>query len=165
MKYAYTAPPMPPLNPPRHFQQQHIGYCLPTCVQMAFSQFGLDVQQADLAKQLDTVDGLGTPFPNIARLSSQNIIVETTEWSGLAAIDTALRNDHAVIAAILTSADLPGWSTAQTQHTFLITDIQINQVYYHDPSLSTGPVTVSLNAFLLAWSDMEELAATLRYTP
>jgi len=53
---------MPPFEPFTHVQQITLGYCLPTCGQMALAQLGITVTQAELAHALGTRAGVGTPF-------------------------------------------------------------------------------------------------------
>ena len=163
MKFRLKPQSMTLLQPPKHYQQHHIGNCLPACAQMALSQFGLDLPQDELARRLGTIPGLGTPFPNIERVKEWNVGVEITQWSGFERLRMALSQGQAVITAIFTSSDLPGWDAIRTQHAVLVIDIQDEQIFYHDPMLPTGPVETSLNGFLLAWSDMEELTAFLSY--
>lgn len=144
-----------------HVQQIDWGYCLPACAEMALSQLGVSVSQQRLAKQLGTVAKIGTPFPNVQRLAKLGAQVKQIQWQGVNALSEALRLDRTVIAAILTSHDLPGWSTLRTQHVVVVTAIDAVQISYHDPALPYGPATVQLDAFLLAWSDMSEQAALL----
>ncbi len=148
------------LKAPVHVKQATLGYCLPACGQMALEQLGQSVTQGELAGIMETVSGYGTPFSRIERLSRWQIAVEIIEWGGTEAIAEALSNNKAVIAALLTNADLPGWNDVQTQHTILIVDITSDQMSYYDPALPQGPVITSRDEFLLAWSDMDEKMAT-----
>jgi hypothetical protein len=127
---------------------------------MALDQLGLTVTQDELARIMGTQAGYGTPFSRVQRLSKGQIAVEIIEWGGVEAIVEALANNKAVIVAILTNGGLPGWNEVQTQHTVLVVDITPDQIGYHDPALSEGPVFASQGEFLLAWSDMDELMAT-----
>lgn len=147
------------LKSPDHIQQIGPGYCLPACAQMALNQLDHIVTQAELAHLMETLAGYGTPFSRINRLVSWQIDVQIGEWGGIETVSEALVNESAVIAAVLTNAGLPGWGDIQTQHTVLIVEVTSNQIMYHDPALSYGPVTASSEAFLLAWNEMAELAA------
>jgi ABC-type bacteriocin/lantibiotic exporter with double-glycine peptidase domain len=141
-------------------QQMTVGYCLPACGQMALDQLDITVTQDELGQVLETQAGYGTPFSRIKRLRRWQIQVEVSEWGGIQVLTEALANDRAVIAAILTNAALPGWSDIQTQHTVLIVGVTPDQVSYHDPAWSEGPVSAVRDEFLLAWGEMDELAAT-----
>lgn len=103
-----------------HVQQIDWGYCLPACAEMALAQLEVNVSQQRLAKQLGTVAKIGTPFPNVQRLVKLGLQVKQLQWQGANAVSEALRLDRTVIAAILTSHDLPGsshqgipWSSSQ----------------------------------------------------
>jgi hypothetical protein len=77
----------------------------------------------------------------------------------------ALTAGVAVIAALTTTSGLPGWGNVRTQHTVSIVSIDVNngndneQIAYHDPALSYGPVSTLLAEFLLAWGEMDEQVA------
>lgn len=152
---------MPRLDPPVHVQQERIGYCLPACGQMALAQLGIVVTQAELAQTLDTRAGVGTPFSRVKRFGQWGVDVQVTEWGTMQALVTSLVAGSAVIAAITTTSDLPGWAEIRTQHTVLIVEVSSDQVSYYDPALAQGPVSVSHDEFLLAWSYMAERAAFL----
>ncbi len=141
-------------------QQATLGYCLPACGQMALEQLGQTVTQDELAAIMETVPGYGTPFSCIERLSRWQVAIEIIEWGGTEVIAEALINNKAVIVALLTNTDLPGWNDVQTQHTVLIVDITSDQVSYYDPALPQSPVIATRDEFLLAWSDMDEKVAT-----
>ncbi|MCL4262121.1 MAG: hypothetical protein KJ069_02855 [Anaerolineae bacterium] len=148
---------MPRLKPPVHIQQKGFGYCLPACVQMALAQFDISVTQEQLASLLGVRPGIGAPFSHVRRLKQAQVIV--TEWGSVQAIVEALGERTAVITALKTSPALPGWPDLQVQHTVLVVEVTADAVFYHDPALDNGPVTAPLNEFLLAWSEMSELAA------
>ena len=156
-----------------HIQQRGIGYCLPASAQMAAAQFGKVIPRARITRTLGTIPGLGTPFSAIERLVEFRFVVEIAEWFGVDSLLLALSEGIGVIAAILTSHDLPGWGNQPTQHIVLVTAIEAGRVYilrpnpsggttYYDPTLVVGPVDVSEDAFGLAWSEMSELTALIR---
>jgi ABC-type bacteriocin/lantibiotic exporter with double-glycine peptidase domain len=150
---------MPRLKPPEHIQQKAWGYCLPACVQMALSQFDISISQEKLASLLGVRPGIGTSFSQVRRLKQVKVMV--TEWGSIDAVVKALGEETAVIAALKTSSGLPGWPDLQVQHTVLVGEITAHTVVYYDPALDEGPVAAPLNEFLLAWSEMSELAAFL----
>lgn len=145
----------------QHEQQFGPGYCLPACATMVLQSYGINRTQRQLAKLLGTESGIGTPFSHVIRLQQVKLTVELVRWQGIAKIQTALASNKLVIAAILTIPDLPGWEQLSTQHVVLVTNCDDQQITYHDPALSVGPTDVSLNAFWLAWTEMEEQAAIL----
>lgn len=58
-----------------HYQQLADGYCLPACVQMVLSYWGINREQADLAKELKMVPQAGTPGSRLKLLSSPDLDV------------------------------------------------------------------------------------------
>lgn len=128
---------------------------------MALAQLTLTTTQVYLAAQLATRTGLGTPFSNIARIEALGVRVQVAERSGLETILHALEQSQAVIAAVMTTPDLPGWGDLRTQHAVLVVHVDVQSVSYHDPASDVGPTTVSRDAFHLAWSEMEERVALL----
>ncbi|NKQ36084.1 MAG: hypothetical protein HF973_10775 [Chloroflexi bacterium] len=151
---------MPQLPPPEHYRQIGWGYCLPACAQMALAQLGIKIKQPAIAVILETRPGVGTPFPNLQKLSQ--VDVEIQEWGSLTAVEEALKKETAVITAVMTTPGLPGWNDLRTPHAVLILDVTIEHIIYHDPAMTQGHTAASRNEFLLAWSEMAEKTAFLR---
>lgn len=153
----------PPLRKPViHLQQSNPGYCLPACAQMGLSQLGIEVSQTEIARLLGTDAGVGTPFSRIARLAQWGVDVQITRWQGGESLAMAWAADMAVIAAVTTTAGLPGWSNLSRQHAVLVVHMDPEQIVYHNPALPYGPVTAKPDDFFLAWSEMEEQTALLQ---
>jgi len=152
---------MSPLEPPAHVQQLMLGYCLPACAEMALAQLGIVVSQAQLAQTLGTRVGVGTPFSRVERLARWGVHARLMQEALLDDLVASLAADVAVIAAVTTTSGLPGWGNVRTQHTVMVTNIGIEQVTYHDPALTCGPVSALRAEFLLAWSEMDQRAAFL----
>jgi hypothetical protein len=131
---------------------------------MALAQLGLELSQTELAKALDIRIGVGTSFSRVERLKQWHIQVEVAEWCGIDRLTSSLERDKAVIAALTTTPGLPGWGDIRTQHTILVVNISSQQITYHDPALANGPITAPRDEFLLAWTEMSELAAFLSLT-
>jgi len=149
-----------PLPPPEHIPQIGWGYCLPACTQMALAQLDIVVTQKALAQLLGTQPGIGTPFSRIQQL--QNANVQAAKWCGLE-VSEALSRQTAVITAIITTPELPGWRNIWSPHAVLVTEVQAALILYHDPALPDGPVSVAHNEFLLAWSEMAEQTAFISH--
>jgi hypothetical protein len=150
------------LKPPPHIQQIEIGYCLPACAQMALAQFEMQFTQTQLAKVLETRPGVGTPFSNLKLLSRLKIRGDLQSFASIENLNSALNANQSVIVPVTTSSGLPGWGNIRTQHSLLILNLDPNRITYHDPALQSGPVSVALNEFLLAWSEMDQQAAFLK---
>jgi len=61
----------------------------------------------------------------------------------------------------LKTTGLPGWGNIRTQHAILEVNADAERISYHDPALSYGPVSASIDEFLLAWNEMDNQAALL----
>jgi hypothetical protein len=127
---------------------------------MALIQLGLAATQEELAQLLGTRPGIGTAFSRIQQL--KNVNVQVMEWCGLEKVANALAQKTAVITAVMTTPGLTGWQNMRTQHAVLVREVEATQVVYHDPVLPGGPVSVSRDEFLLAWSEMAEMVAFIR---
>ena len=152
---------MSPLEPPIHIQQMALGYCLPACAQMALGQFGITVNQTQLARVLGAQVGVGTPFSRAERLAQWDIRVQLTQQISIEELAASLAADVAVITAVTTTPGMPGWGNIRTQHAILVVDVGPEYVAYHDPALIQGPVSAMRNEFLLAWSEMDSRAVLL----
>jgi hypothetical protein len=128
---------------------------------MGLAQLGIKRTQAQLARLFGARIGVGTPFPNIDRLSQWRVTVQRVQWQSIDKVVSALAANMSVIAAVTTTQVLPGWGHIRTQHTLLILTVTNDEVTYHDPALPDGPVNAALDEFLLAWSEMAEQAAFL----
>jgi hypothetical protein len=130
---------------------------------MALAQLDIEVTQEQLAQTLDTRVGIGTTFSRVERLQQWPVEIQVRKWSGVERLKRSLADDIAVIAAVTTTSGLPGWEDIRTQHTVLVVDVSADHVTYHDPGLDQGPVSAPRGEFLLAWSEMSELAAFLSH--
>ena len=151
-------------RPIQHEQQLGLGYCLPACANMVLQSYAIHSTQRQLANFLSMEPGIGTPFSHIERLQQWSLTVEIIRWQGITKIQEALASNKLVIAAILTIPELPGWQQLSTQHVILITGCDDSLITYHDPALNNGPTTVSVNAFWLAWTEMDEQGAIIGFT-
>jgi ABC-type bacteriocin/lantibiotic exporter with double-glycine peptidase domain len=145
-----------------HQQQLTMGYCLPACTQMALGSLGMKITQNQLAAELGTAKGIGTPFTNLQRLTKYGVTPSLSQWQSIQPLLNALKNGWPVITAILTTPGLPGWETISTQHAILIVQIYKQDIVYHDPALAHGPVTALLDEFYIGWTEMSEQTAILR---
>ena len=134
---------------------------MPACGRMALAQLGITATQTELAQILGTRIGVGTPFSRVKRLAKWDVRVQLTQRISIDELTAALVADVAVIVAVTTTPGLPGWGNIRTQHAVLVINADVEQVTYHDPALSYGPVSTLLAEFLLAWSVMDERVAFL----
>jgi ABC-type bacteriocin/lantibiotic exporter with double-glycine peptidase domain len=131
--------------------------CLPIAVQMVASYLGYDLPYESVYDLLGT-QWYGTPFRHLERLSELRLRV-SIEHLGTAEIAAYIEQDLPVIAGVQT-APLPYWSQA-ADHVVVVVGVETDQVYLHDPSLSSGPQAVPRTAFELAQLDFDNLCAII----
>jgi uncharacterized protein Usg len=62
--------------------------------------------------------------------------------------------------AFVQTAFLDYWTT-NTPHAVVVVGINDNQVYLNDPAFDIAPQSTSLDGFLAAWIEMDEVAASI----
>lgn len=140
-----------------HLRQNEPGWCLPACVAMVAAYWQQPVTQADVARWLGTRGG-GTPTGRIQQMSRRGFEV-TYNTGSLADLETWLQRQIPPILFIRTG-DLPHW-TLDTPHAVVLAGLTETEGYLFDPDVETAPVTVPLDALLLAWSPFDYTYATL----
>jgi ABC-type bacteriocin/lantibiotic exporter with double-glycine peptidase domain len=143
--------------PVSHFQQSADGYCLPVCVRMVLAYLGINRSESEISYILGT-KSWGTPSFAIERLTSLKIKVIYQEWSTAELVAT-LEIGRPVIAFIRTG--FLDHYEEDFAHAIVIIGGQDQQVWIHDPAKSKGPVAVSWNGLLAAWSEFDYRGAVL----
>lgn len=142
-----------------HHPQKGDGYCLPACVQMVLAHLGVFRSQEEIARQLGTRPGLGTPHSNIARLESPNLHVTHGEGD-LDVLRQHLEHQTPVIAFVQ-AGELPHWRGHTFRHAVVIVGLDEAFVYLLDPASAPEPVAAPLADFLLAWEEMDNACAVI----
>lgn len=131
--------------------------CLPIAVQMVTSYLGFDMSYETVYDLLGT-QRYGTPFRHLERLSELGLQV-FIEHLGPAEITAYIKQGLPVIAGVRTTS-LPYWTQA-ADHVVVVVGVETDQIYLHDPSLSSGPIAVARSAFELAQLDFDNLCAII----
>jgi ABC-type bacteriocin/lantibiotic exporter with double-glycine peptidase domain len=139
-------------------KQSHPGACLPACARMVLAYLGDERDEEAIARLLEA-EWYGVPASRVTRLSAWNYRV-TYEQSTLEQL-RQLVAQHIPIIIFLRTGALPGW-TEDVAHAVVLVGLDADMAYMHDPIGDTGPTPVTLNAFLLAWSDMDYYCATIQ---
>jgi hypothetical protein len=126
---------------------------------MVLAYWGIEHNQAEIAQTMDIFPGIGVPGSRIKRLASRQLDVLYGEGE-LADLQTAVAQNIPPIALVST-AELPYWDIS-TPHAIVITGIDENSVWMHDPAKIQPNIEVSIGDFLLAWDVMMNLYALLR---
>ena len=149
---------MSEILPVPHFQQSAEGYCLPACARMVLSYLDMEQDEASLRQMLGT-KRYGTPSFAIERLSSGNLQVIYQEWS-VAELLSMLEAGQPVIVFVRTSF-LDDYQEDFAHALVVVGAVQDQHFWVQDPFRSTGPVTVSWDGLLAAWSEFDYQGAVL----
>jgi ABC-type bacteriocin/lantibiotic exporter with double-glycine peptidase domain len=125
---------------------------------MVLAYLGDERGEAQLAQAMDAY-WYGVPASRITRLTSWGYHV-TYEQTTLAQLCDCLASGLPCIIFLRTGA-LPGWGQ-DVPHAVVLAGLTSDTAYIHDPARETGPTSVELPAFLLAWSDMDHYSATIQ---
>ena len=150
---------MSSLLPVPHFQQSDEGYCLPACARMVLSYLGLERDEADISQILGAKK-YGTPSFAIERLSDPDIEVIYQEWS-VAELLAMLDAGHPVIVFVRTI--FLDYYQEDFAHALVIVGAALDQHFsVQDPAQLTGPLNVSWDGLLAAWSEFDYQGAVLQ---
>ncbi len=143
--------------PLTHVKQWQRGACLPACARMVLLALGDDASENQLAQLFDT-EWYGTPASRIQRLTQRGYRV-TYEQTTLEQLHHYL-SQHNPVIVFLRTGGLPGWQE-DVAHAVVLVGLTPDTVIIHDPVRDTGPDAVNLDAFLLAWSEMDYYCAAI----
>jgi ABC-type bacteriocin/lantibiotic exporter with double-glycine peptidase domain len=135
------------------------GYCLPACIQMVLTYWGIERDQTDLARQLRMIPRAGTPASRVLLLASATL--DVTYRNGTLADLTAALGQGIPPIVLVHTGQLPYWHIA-TAHALVLLEIDGERVFVNDPGTSQSPVSVSLDDLLLAWDEMANRYILLR---
>ena len=125
---------------------------------MVLGHLGDERVEDPISRALDA-EWYGVPASRITRLSAWGCRV-TYEQSTLEQLRQLIAQRVPVII-FLRTCTLPGW-TEDVPHAVVLAGLTDDLAYLHDPAGVAGPTPVDLNAFLLAWSDMDHYCATIQ---
>jgi ABC-type bacteriocin/lantibiotic exporter with double-glycine peptidase domain len=133
-----------------HYQQSAEGYCLSACVRMVLAHCGLEFAE-DKVSQVLGAQEFGVPSFAVVRLATLNLQVTYREWS----TPQLLANLHAETPMIVfvRTAFLDHWTEDVAHAIVVVGAVENQQFWIHDPALPTGPVAVSWDGLLAAWTE------------
>ena len=124
---------------------------------MVLLTLGDEASEDQLAQLFDT-EWYGTPAGRIQRLTQRGYRV-TYEQTTLEQLQHYL-NQQIPIIVFLRTGGLPGWQE-DVAHAGVLIGLTPDTAVFHDPARESGPDEISLDAFLLAWSEMDYYCATI----
>lgn len=139
------------------------GYCLAACAQMVLHYLGIQTDQMQLAQQLSVKPGVGAPASRIQQLASDTIsvIYETGKWETI----EKLINQKTPVIAMIQAGELHHWQGESFQHAVVVIGFDSAQVWLLDPAVSSYPLVVSIDEFMLAWGEMDYHYAVVSGSP
>ncbi len=145
--------------PVPYHKQNEPGFCLAACAQMVLDFQGISKSQNTLAKQLKVKSHLGAPARNVRQLATNKLSVVFEEGS-LERLQTSLASGLPVITFVQ-AGEFSYWQGEVFQHAVVITGLEESAVWLLDPDKDAVPVSVPLDEFMLAWSEMDYLCAII----
>jgi hypothetical protein len=128
---------------------------------MVLAYWGIERNQADLAKQLQLITGVGTPSNRVRVLASKTLEVFYGEGQ-LADLQLALAAGNPPIVMVHTS-QLPYWEQ-DTPHAVVLLGMDEGSVVINDPGRTEALISISLGDFELAWDELANLYALITLT-
>jgi uncharacterized protein YvpB len=121
--------------------------------------WGSAVLYPDLIARLGTTPDVGTPFPNLRRLTRYGFHVQI-EAGTLAGLYRLLQSGQPVVVAVQTG-ELPYWENEWSQHAVVVVGMTESTILLNDPAVQPAPIGVSLGDFDLAWLAQGEAFAVI----
>jgi ABC-type bacteriocin/lantibiotic exporter with double-glycine peptidase domain len=126
---------------------------------MVLTYWGIEREQALIARQLGLIHGAGVPGNRIRKLASKRLAV----FYGAGDLtDMQMNLDQGVPPIVLVhTGELPHWKQS-TAHAVVLLGIDSQAVYLNDPAIAQDKIRVSIGDFELAWDEMANLYASIR---
>ena len=140
-----------------HILQSADGRCLQACVGMILAYLESPVTEDQLSKLFEATE-YGVPSSRISRLEQWGFHI-TYRTASLSEISVWLAQGKPIIAFVNTQF-IEYW-TAVTPHAVVLLGISERIVTLNDPAFSDAPQSCSLDAFLAAWAEMDEVIACI----
>jgi len=124
---------------------------------MVLQALGDDAGEDQLA-QLFGTEWYGTPAGRIQRLTQRGYHIRY-EQTTLEQLQQYLER-HLPVIVFLRTGSLPSWQE-DVSHAVVLVGLTADTAIFHDPVRDAGPDVISLDAFLLAWSELDYYCATI----
>lgn len=143
----------PIILPVPHFYRPERGECLAASVAMVLAHYKININYTRILKVLAVQKTLGTPFPNIRKLTELGITVFYQRGS-IYELYAHLQNGNPVIIPVKTQ-ELPYWDE-NTDHAVVLVGMNSQMVYLNDPVFENPTIPVTQGDFDLAWLERDE---------
>jgi len=140
-----------------HFQQSTEGRCLEACVCMLLAHLESPVLESKVSELFEATE-IGTPASRVLRLKKWGYRV-IYRSAALAELGGWLVEGISPIVFVHTQF-LDYW-TENSPHAVVLVGMDENDIYLNDPAFATAPQLCSLDGFIAAWTEMDEVAAVI----
>ncbi len=128
------------------------GYCLPACVTMVLTYWGVQINQPRVAQLLGTTD-VGTPISRVQRLSNHGLEVKFNPYGEWVDIGAEINAKQPVIVAV--HAGWLPYAKIQSSHAIVVVGYADHDLTILDPTTNGEPIELSQDAFMIAWIEMD----------
>lgn len=142
-----------------HYQQSDEGFCLPACARMILAYFGHEREEADVGRILGARK-YGTPSSAIERLNDSEIEVIYQPWSAVELFSMFEAGNPAIVFVRTIFLD---YCQEDYAHALVVVGGSPDQQFWiQDPARQAGPISVSWDGVLAAWSEFDYHGAVVR---
>jgi ABC-type bacteriocin/lantibiotic exporter with double-glycine peptidase domain len=140
-----------------HFQQTRDGTCLEACACIVLAYLGSPVTEETVLNLFDG-DESGTPSSRIRRLErwGYHVIYRTATLADLQYWLAA-----GLLPILLVQTRFLDYWRGRTRHAVVVVGLNDQTIALHDPAFADAPQVCSLDGFLAAWVEMDEVAAVI----
>ncbi|MCL4860656.1 MAG: C39 family peptidase [Caldilineaceae bacterium] len=142
-----------------HWKQRRQADCLVACTAMILAYLQIPVNYEHLMRLLRTMP-VGTFFRNLRHLESALGLSVSVGYGNTQILRSYLDTGLPVIASVNTQL-LTYWNYQETIHAVVVTGIEQDRVYLHDPAFDDAPQELALIEFEAAWFEQKELYAVI----
>ncbi len=141
-----------PLLPVLHQEQSQRSDCLAACAAMVLNYLDVSADYDELIDLLQ-VGEFGASYRNLPYLEKLGVQVLLARGD-METLRACLARESPPIAFVNTG-ELWYWNEA-TGHAVVVVGIEGNQIFVNDPAFADAPQKISVDEFMLAWTDMNQ---------
>ena len=147
-----------------HRQQKQEADCLAACTQIVLNYLHISIPYSRLLQLLET-DRAGSYFSKIKKLEADlGLVVELVQGNDDLDLFYRYLDQALPVIVFVNTAELKSYWTVPTFHAVVVTGLDNELIYLHDPYFPDAPKEVQRDEFLLAWLEQDYWYAVIRLT-
>ena len=147
-----------------HRQQKQDADCLAACTQIVLHYLHISIPYSHLLQLLET-DRAGSYFSKIKKLEADlGLVVELVQGNDDLDLFYRYLDQALPVIVFVNTAELKSYWTVPTFHAVVVTGLDDELIYLHDPYFPDAPKEVQRDEFLLAWLEQDYWYAVIRLT-